>query len=300
MGLIRPIEVLIDVSYALVEPVVATQVNPTGAPISPGTVTVTPGSMVGIYLGAQLIVGYQTAGEEIVIVTAVTATTFTAGFVNNHLATDPLFSAVFSSGQPDHPLFTQSEMLGYFADVQNDFLMKVRPVYRTGTVPLLSQQRIYANPSDAIQIERIAVAGVELFNVAQTDLDGLDPGWQQSSVPPNPQYWYQDGINLSFGVAPVIQRNDTSELFYSQKAGTVAGLLDQLLVPDAMTFILKYGILARCWSKDGEQRDPTRGKFCQSFYDLFCLICSKFMNGVNGRIQSAEESVEPALASMKS
>lgn len=56
-----------------------------GTTIVAGTRTVTPASMVGIYVGRKLLIS---GTSEYVNVTAVTATTFTAVFVNNHVSTD--------------------------------------------------------------------------------------------------------------------------------------------------------------------------------------------------------------------
>lgn len=60
-----------------------------GTTIAAGTRTVTPSSMRGIYPGRYLLVDniVTPAAEERVVVTDVTATTFTAVFANNHLST---------------------------------------------------------------------------------------------------------------------------------------------------------------------------------------------------------------------
>ena len=57
----------------------------------PGVATVTPGSMNGIGVGTQMLVGLP-GSQEIVITTGVTATTFTAVFALTHLSTDPVVS----------------------------------------------------------------------------------------------------------------------------------------------------------------------------------------------------------------
>lgn len=53
---------------------------------APGSATVTPGSMAGIYVGQRLYIDQQTTAGESVVVTAVTATQFTATFAKAHLA----------------------------------------------------------------------------------------------------------------------------------------------------------------------------------------------------------------------
>ncbi len=71
------------------------RVNTTlGTVIAAGTRTVTPASMVRIYVGQRLFINQQAAGSESVIVTAITATTFTAVFVNAHGAADTVHAHV--------------------------------------------------------------------------------------------------------------------------------------------------------------------------------------------------------------
>jgi len=76
---------------ATYQPYSQTMVNTTaGASIAPGSQSVTPGSMAFIYVGQKLLMGG--AAPESVMVTAKTATTFTATFANPHSASDPIRS----------------------------------------------------------------------------------------------------------------------------------------------------------------------------------------------------------------
>src|SRR5271155_107659 len=158
MGVLLPINTLTEVSYALIEDVVNTQVNPAEGAVSPGTQTVTPGSMLAIYAGALLVCG---AGSdiEVISVISVTASTFTADFANAHPATDPLVGATFPSGQNDSiPLWSISEMLSYLTEAQNSFLLAVQPIYTIATQALTMGRFIYPQPSDAIRMERVSIA----------------------------------------------------------------------------------------------------------------------------------------------
>lgn len=293
MGVLRVVEVLLDVAYALIEQPVNTVF---GQEANIGTATVAPPTMRGIFAGATLVAGYGLTSEESVTVISTTASTFTAALTKTHPATDPLVAPTFPSGAIDHPLYSQAEMLSYLADVQADFLLKVRPIYVVGSGALQTNVGVYSNPADAIRIERIALAGAELMNVAQTDLDWLSP--ESEGAGPNPRYWYQDGLSQAYAVFPVPQRNDTAELFYSKKSGTTVQLLDSLLVPDCMAFILKWGVLARALSKDGDGRDPARAAFAQRWFDLWVEISKKFLDGVQGRTKRDEDTVEPMLGKM--
>ena len=302
-GLLIVNDLLTDVSFALVEPVVSTILNT--PVVVAGINTITPLSMVGICAGSEMIIRSSVLDapnqpDEAVLVTSTTATTYTASFLYPHVATDAVQGAMFPSGQLDHPLFNQQEMFKYVIDVQNDFLLKVKPLYVVGTVNLTTNQPTYPVPTDSIQIERIAVEGRELYNVAQSDVDWVDPAWMQLSI--KVDSWYQDNLNFAtFGISPPPPTNLVAELFYSQKLplNTTITVLSPLLVPDVMVWILKYGILARAWSKDGEQRDLARAAAAQQIYDMFVLVSQKFLMGVAARMNRSDETVEPVISAMK-
>lgn len=275
--------ILQHVSYSLIEPYVNTTL---GTNIAAGVRTVTPPSVVGMYLGALLIVGG--ANPEVIVITAITPTQITATFANAHLIADPLFGSTFPSGETDHALFTQTEMLGYLADVQNEFLLKVRPVYFINVVPISTGTRFYSQPSDAIRMEHISVENIALRNSSQDDLDLDNPGWPSQSGPVT--HWFQDQINNQmYGFKFIPQVNDAAEIWYSQRAGQALGLMDTLLVPDifCQAGILKYGVLSRCFSKDGEQRDPYRADFCDKMFKFGISLAYKFMQGVDAALAQA-------------
>ena len=278
--------ILQNVSYHLVETYVNTTLE---APVAPGFQTATPGSMNGIYAGAQLIVGSGPT-QEIVTVFIINATTFEAAFVNSHDPGEAVFGATFPSGQlsdtAPFPLFTQVEMLGYLADVQNEFLLKVRPIYFVNQQPITTGTRFYTQPADCIRIEHISVESVALRNTTQDDLDLDNPGWPSQSGPV--AYWFQDAINnqmYGFKFTPAV--NDAAELWYSQRAAQTLALTDTLLVPDVFAGALKFGVLARCFAKDGEQRDPYRADFCDKMFKFWLALAIKFMKGVDANMAGA-------------
>lgn len=296
MGLITPEFLLEQISYSLIEDVINRPVNPGGPDITPGLNTVTPSKMDSIYVGAMLVIGSGSTLEVITII-SVTASTFTANFVFGHAATDLISGATFPSGQPDHPNYTQAEMLGYLAEAQNVFLMRVRPIYALATQGLTVGTRVYPCPADSIRVERISLNAVELWDVTETDLDWQDSAWQ--STPSTPRYWYQDKVGVqNFGVGPAPQVGNTARIFYSQRGSSSLGLIDSLLIPDVMAYALKYGVLAYAFDKAGEQRDPGRAAYCAKRFSFVCLLAQKFMDGVNGRMRMKEEGVEPAIEAM--
>jgi hypothetical protein len=177
MGVLLPINLLMDVSYSLIEDVVNTKVNPSGGAVASGIQTVTPGSMLAIYAGAQLVCGTG-SDIEVIDVLSVTSSTFSADFANAHAPTDPLIGATFPSGQGDSiPLWTQSEMLQYLSEAQNSFLLAVQPIYTIGTQPLTMGRFIYPQPSDAIRMERVSIAELNAIQPVVL-LDSTGQAWQ--------------------------------------------------------------------------------------------------------------------------
>ena len=304
MGAAIANDILIDIGLALLEPMVNTTLNPAGGAIGPGVATATPGSMVGIYAGAIIAVGANGSGsQEAVTVSSVTSSTFTATFANAHPNTEPVTGMTFPSGIPESTLFGQAEVLGYMTDAQNDFLLKVRPIYAIGTVNLTVGKKLYAAPADSIRVERASIvnaaipSSVELYDTTQTDLDLMEYSWGTGST--GPSAWYQDQINTqSIGFGPPPMAGMPATLFYSQSAPTTLGILSTFLIPDPMTVAVKWRTLAVCYSKDGEMRNPSLAKFAQSLYDIIIIASQKFMAGIDARIRAQEETVEP-LASQR-
>ena len=64
----------------------------------------------------------QPSQEVVTILTVPSATTFTANFVNSHIATAPAWGPTFPTQQGTDPIFTQSEMLQYLRARRTSFL----------------------------------------------------------------------------------------------------------------------------------------------------------------------------------
>jgi hypothetical protein len=287
-------DTLTDASFHLIEQVANTTL---GTNVTAGSFTVTPPSMNAIYLGAMLIVDTGVA-QEIVTTTVVTATTFTATFVNAHASTAPLFAATFPSGQTTHPLWTQQEMINYTADIQLDFLLKTRPIYEVVTQAIDAGVRFYTQPSNTIRIERIAVNGNELYNTAQETIDLLNAsGTTLANVP---RYWFQDEQpgNYMYGYKEVPQVNNTAELWYSEASSSTLVLTSTLLVPDYLSQYIKYGVLARAFQKDGEYRDPQRAEYFEKRYDLGVQLTIRLLEGMGTMLGQVQQRTPSSFSPM--
>lgn len=157
--------VAIEISNHFVEPYVSTTLT---SPVSaPGSQTISVASTVAMYIGAQIVCDVG-ASQEIIMLTAVGAGSITAVFANTHLSGAQLLAATFPTQQPTDPFFTQSEILGYLARAQNEFLARVPAIL------LLSQQQVnfgqifQTTPTNCVEINRVAYSNPDVALVSLT------------------------------------------------------------------------------------------------------------------------------------
>lgn len=179
---------------------------------------------------------------------------------------------------PTKTLFTLPEMLDYVAEVQNDFLLKTRPIFNTQAVAIPGNAKSVAQPADAIRVERVVLQNNALIEVSQRDLDLENPGWMSDRG--IPRRFYQDELgDQQIGIARIPGVAYNSTMWYSQRGPASVALSDALMVPRIFSMYIKYGVLAKVWSKDGEQRDKARGDYAQKRYELGIKLAQRFMDG---------------------
>jgi hypothetical protein len=272
-------DVLTEMSYVLVEPVVATTL---GTAVTAGAQTVTPPTMASIFAGAQLLVD-SGVNQEVITVTSITTTTFTATFANSHSGAATLAGATFPVGQTEafpgavnNPFFTQTEVLQYISDVQNDYLTACPLILNITTQNFIANQRVGNIPSDGVQIECISVGGVALQEQGQTSLDWLTPFWPTAGAA-EPKTWFEDRVNfMTYGVQPVPGNAFTAQLLYAQRDSQLLALNEGFLLPDPFLHYIRYGALMQCFGKDGEMRDSAKAQYCEQRYQLGIQIGRKF------------------------
>ena len=259
-----------DVSFQLFEPVVNTTVPAPGFAAGARTVLVWDASL---YVGAYVVVGVIGGNAEVVQVTATNpGTSFTATFLNAHVAGDPVVGATFpTQSVAGDPFFTQAEMLGYVSEALNDFLLRVPLVYAvTTSISMPPTMKFTALPADCMMPVRVAAFGIGLRETSQSNLDGTDFRWQQQTGNP-PMVYYRDKIGLQqVGVWPVQNNQTPLEIVYQRRSSQLLGLADGFLLPDPFIVTIKARVLEYAYSKDGEQRAPALAK----------LFGDRFENGV--------------------
>jgi hypothetical protein len=284
-------DLLAQVSHALLEPVVSTTL---GAVVNAGTQTVPVGSVLGIYVGAQLIVNPGGANQEIINVQGVNASagTIQATFANSHAAGEVLYGPTFPSGQTDHPLWTQAEMLGYVQDVQNAFLLETRCLYGMTQILVPAGTQAFQQPAGAIRVEAVTLVGTGmLYETSLAELSIVQfPA--PSSTPPTgpPQYFFQDQTDTGLiGLYPTPDTDYYLQVWYARGALPQPPVLtDSLVVPEAFGAYIRWGVLARALGKDGEARDSRRAAYAQQ----------RFQAGID-LWRSLEQIVTPETATRR-
>lgn len=121
-----------------------------------------------------------------------------------------------------------------------------------------------------------------LYESNQNQIAMRDPYWQVNSTGAAPQSWYEDRTGTyQWGVAPLPANPFYAELLGSIRDTTTLGLLDGFLVPDPWVQYLKWGVVAACLSKDGEQRSPTQAKFAQGKMDFGVMLADRFLRNLS-------------------
>jgi hypothetical protein len=289
---------LIEISLHLVENIVNTTLT---GPASGGPQTVGVTSTVGMYVGAQVVVTQpNTAQPDILIITAFdpVGLTVTGNFPNAYNSGSTLLGGTFPTQQPTDPLYSQSEIIGYIARAQNEFLSKVPLIFQ-----FLSGYQITAGqinqtvPPNAIELERVAILTgdyegadmgegpygggaipVRLYEVSQQQVVMRDPNWQNNTSNPTPTMWFEDRQGAyGWGVAGIPQSNFPAELIYSIRDDENLALTDGFLVPDPMLHYVKYRALSYIFDKDGEARWPTGARQFQKRFDRGVLIADRYL-----------------------
>jgi hypothetical protein len=188
---------------------------------------------------------------------------------------DPVNGATFPTG-----LFSQGEMLEYLHGAESTFLIKVRPVFASATQALAIATRSYPQPTGAIRIERVSSNGNAWTNTSQSVLDLYNQNWQNDSTSGDPTAFFQDLDGLDqWGIYPLMEvLGTTAEIWYSVNETTnPLKFLTQFVLPSIFTMYLKYGVLARAFNKDGEQRDEMRARYCSKRYEFGVMLARMFL-----------------------
>lgn len=189
-------------------------------------------------------------------------------------------------------LFTPAEWLLEAGQVLTDLLLKCHFVQAmdstTATQPGIDTYDL-PQPPLSTDVTYAAYDNTYLHRTSSFFLDNSDNIWAGSEG--FPQTWKQDEVNpTQVQISPIpdaTEGNRTLTFIGSQIPVQVTGwaLTDQIpLLPDTFLPALKYGVLARIFASDSEQKDLFKAAWCQArvaeFVNMATAIMSQeFMEG---------------------
>lgn len=279
VGFLLVADVLTDVSFQLLEPIVALKLP---ASIMPGWQTINAWSKA-VYVGAQLLVGaYGDPELEVVTVAAVTpGVSFQAKFVSAHNAGTaiggPTFPVESAAGDP---FFYQEEMLTYLSNALNDFLVECPLAYSVAELNVPASQQYTALPDDCQQPARVSTRGFSLRETSQSNLDAVDPRWENEAMAPAIAY-YRDKIGLgNVGIWPRQADATPLKVVYQLRAPQYLSLADGFPIPDPFLVAVKSRVLSFAYSKDGEAKSPAMARFFDQRYQAGVKVAKVFLEAV--------------------
>ena len=279
-------DILSDVAYKLIEPVVNTSF-PFAFAAGEQTIPVWDPS---IYVGALLVAGVVGSSAEVVTVSAVVpGTSFTASFQNPHAGGELITGATFPvQNSAGDPFFTQLEMLTYLSNAVNDFLTRVPLAYSISTgVVVGPTQPISPLPGDLMVPMRVAAFGTALRETSQSNLDQYDYRWSLQAAS-EPMVYYRDKIGLqNIGVYPRANNTTNLEIVYQQRSAELLGLGDGFNLPDPFLPIIKHRVLNIAYSKDGEQKSPAMAKFYEQRFEAGIKIANVILGVIQDQSQQS-------------
>lgn len=173
-GIRTPCDLLMEISYHLIEQVVNATITTfrqggfgdggfgTGGYGGPNGFVIGVNDLTGFYVGAQVVVGWNLPTAEVGNVIFVNYTTKEVSIeplLNAHSIGETILAPTFPTQAPTDPLWTQTEMLGYVARAQNEFLIKCPIIYQ-----ILTDQHVFnigqqfqTYPQNFIELERVAL-----------------------------------------------------------------------------------------------------------------------------------------------
>lgn len=164
--------------------------------------------------------------------------------------------------------YTSNDFLQDLLISTRQFLQESGLVKDAYTFTALAADSTYLVPDQYMEVQHVFWNGRYLMKNTSFNLDESNPRWESETGPP--QQWHEDKINVNnIKIAPpptvdgqitviaTVQPNIT--------AYTMEGTIQ--LIPDSFCRYLKYFVLEKVFSQEGEYRDTLRASYCKARAD---------------------------------
>lgn len=240
----------------------------TGGVITSGTATL------------QLLKHFHGSGVVIITGTAIVIAPLTGDFSTitvadliAEIATMVLEPATLDCGS----LWSADEVISYINYTQKEFIRQAQMLKRSDSQSTLSGQSLYPSHPLSMQIDRITYGNVPLLETDQHFLDKDDPKWRTKSG--RPRKYHLDHLPLK---RFELDRKPTTSTALLNVVSTslpsdVSLLTDRLMVPDYCAMYIKFGVLERMLSRQGEAQDLMRSEYCHNRFMFGAELFKKLM-----------------------
>lgn len=175
-------------------------------------------------------------------------------------------------------LFTLAEVVGYTTYVERDFLRQTGILKIDTTVALAPGSPILVTRPSAMDIERISFNGKRVRRVTSWDLEMESPNWR-SQAPGPPHYYHEDHLAVNkfeFDRLPAAGGSYRVFADFLPPEHTT-DLTETIAVPDWAEPAIRWGVLALCFSKDGDNRDLARAAYAESRYEDYVRLALAYV-----------------------
>lgn len=206
---------------------------------------------------------------------------------------DMLDQIIFMTQEDDtlsSGFWTEAEIIDYINDVEKDFFDRTGCFKRKSDVGATAGDRVFAEPTDSMSIDRITFNRVPLHRTDRWALDMEDRNWKNQPAGVPKQY-HQDLLTTKLfevnkDVGPVGQ-NFT--LIYTILPDTLTSTGDLLNISPAFFHYVLYGVLEKMLGKQGEGQDLAKEQYCHARYEAGVSI-------VLGLMKSTKRNFEALVA----
>ena len=198
-----------------------------------------------------------------------------------------------------------ADFLVAFAVVINDFMNRTGCSKQWWNQTIVSGTSVYAEPAATLRVEHVLVGGIYIGRTTREELDAKTPGW--AAEQDVPYRWHEDGLavgqlqlypapnytgaSLGAGTAgePNPLNRDLTTIGAQRPSGTSYQLSDPIpsIVPNSAVPYLAWGVLAKLFSNDDENKDLARASYCSARFEEGVALFRSIMN--EAILDTAEE-----------
>ncbi len=181
-------------------------------------------------------------------------------------------------------LWTRTEVLARANERQNRLLKSTLLQVGSADIPATAGVVRYALPDDWLTTVSVVWIGSdgtirELTRSDSFEADHGSPQWTTTRATPL-FYMDEDSPLLTIQIGPPPDLNGTLQLLYIPQGAPLTGLGELTAVPDEFVLpVLKYGLLADLFGKDGRGKNPEKAAYAEQRFALGIELAGIILRG---------------------